>query len=67
MAQKLKTAIVFFKPGTMRPRKYHNINNLVKFARFCQDLGAYYINLYNIKDGKFEGREWLISNFKKKL
>jgi hypothetical protein len=65
MAQILKTAIVFFKPGTKRPRKYNNINNVVKFARFCQDLGAYYINYYNKKDGKFEGRKWLTSSFRK--
>jgi hypothetical protein len=67
MAKDLKTAIVFFKPGTKRPSKYRNINNVVKFACFCQDLGAWYINWYNPKDRKFEQRMWLISNFEKKL
>ena len=66
MAKDIKTAIVFFKPGTKRPRKYRNISNPLKFGDFCLKLGAWYINWYNPKDAKFERRTWLIRDFEKK-
>jgi len=66
MAKDLKTAIVFFKPGTKRPRKYRNISNVVKFGKFCQDLGAWYINWYDKRSAEFERRTWLIRDFEKK-
>lgn len=60
------SATIFFKPGTNRPRKYRNITNLRKFADFAAKSGAWYMNLYDQKTGKFEARKWLISNFEKK-
>lgn len=61
----LKNAIVFFKPGTKRPRKYRKISNALKFGQFCADAGAWYINWYDQLSGKFEGRTWLIRDFEK--
>ena len=66
MGKDLKTAIVFFKPGTKRPRKYRNISNAVRFGQFCANLGAWYINWYDPLTSKFERRTWLISDFEKK-
>lgn len=67
MAKNLKTAIVFFKPGTKRPRKYRNISNIEKFGQFCLKAGAWYINWYNPLDAKFERRTWLIRDFEKNI
>lgn len=66
MDKKYFTAIVFFKPGTKKPRKYHNIHNISNFAQFCIKSGAWYINWYDKKSREFERRTWLISDFKKK-
>jgi len=66
MSKKLKTAIVFFQPGTKRPRKYRNISNGLRFGEFCLSLGAWYINWYDKESGKFERRTWLIRDFEKK-
>ena len=65
MNKKLETAIVFFKPGTKRPRKYRNIASRLKFGQFCAGIGAWYINWYDKESAKFEGRTWLISDFRK--
>lgn len=67
MSKVLKNAIVFFKPGTKRPRKYRKITNPVKFGEFCLKSGAWYINWYDQQSGKFERRTWLISDFKKNM
>ncbi len=66
MAKDLKSATVFFKPNTNRPRKYRNISNALKFGQFAASLGAWYINWYDQQSGKFERRTWLIADFKKK-
>lgn len=66
MGKEYKTAIVFFKPGTKRPRKYRNIANRLKFSQFCINLGAWYINWYDKETKNFEDRTWLISDFQKK-
>jgi hypothetical protein len=66
MGKELKSATVFFKPNTHRPRKYRNISNPVKFGQFCASLGGWYINWYDQQSGKFDRRTWLISDFKKK-
>ena len=47
MAKDLKTAIVFFKPGTKRPRKYRNISNINSFYNFCIKINAAYFNTYD--------------------
>jgi len=65
MSKPLKTAIIFFKPGTKRPRKYRNINNIVKFGEFALKQGAWYINWYNKQTAEFERRTWLVSDFRK--
>ena len=65
MAKQLKTAIVFFKPGTKKPRKYRNISNLIKFAEFAIKEGAWYINWYDKESREFERRSWLIRDFEK--
>jgi hypothetical protein len=65
MAKELKTAIIFFKPGTKRPRKYRNISSALRFAEFALKSGAWYINWYDKESGKFERRSWLIRDFEK--
>jgi len=67
MNKKYETAIVFFQPGTKRPRKYRNIANRTKFGQFCLDLGAWYINWYDKETKKFECRTWLIRDFQKNM
>lgn len=60
MAIPLKSATIFFKPGTKRPRKYKNISTTISFTNWAKNQGAYYINWYDQKTGKFEFRKWLI-------
>lgn len=64
MSKQLKSATIFFKPGTKRARKYNNISTPHNFANFARRLGAYYVNWYDQQSGKFTGRTWLIE-FKK--
>lgn len=52
------SATVFFKPGTLRPRKYRNITQRQRFETYMANKGAYYVNYYNDK-GQFVGRVWL--------
>lgn len=65
MAIEIKSATIFFQPGTKRPRKYRKITNYTNFAEFALKSGAWYINWYDHKTGKFDRRTWLISDFKK--
>lgn len=66
MAKNLKSATIFFKPNTNRPRKYRNISNPIKFADFAAKAGAWYINWYDQGSGNFDRRTWLITDFRKK-
>ena len=58
MNNNLLTAIVFFKPGTKRPRKYRNIKNQLRFEGFVAAAGAYYVNYYD-QAKNFVGRKWI--------
>lgn len=60
MPIELKSATIFFKPGTKRPRKYRNISTQHSFTNWAKNAGAYYINWYDQKTGKFLFRKWLI-------
>lgn len=54
------TAIMFFPAFEQkRTRKYRNISNLPNFLNFALKEGAWYINLYNAQNGKFEGRKYV--------
>ena len=54
------TAILFFKPGTLRPRKYNNINNLFSFYKnVAEKSKCYYFNIYEKKSGIFVKRIWV--------
>lgn len=56
----LFTAIVFFKPEKqISPRKYRNIQNVNKLLKFCLNSGAWYVNLYDKRSGKFEARKYV--------
>jgi len=53
-------AIMFFPAFEQkRTRKYRNIANLPNFLKFALKEGAWYINLYNAKSGKFECRKYV--------
>ena len=57
---KLCTAIIFFKPETgIKPRKYRNINNVQNMLKFALKSGGWYVNIYDKRTKKFEGREYL--------
>lgn len=54
------TAILFFKPGSLRPRKYKNITNLNTFySNVAVKSNCYYFNLYEKKTGIFVKRFWV--------
>lgn len=58
------TAILFYPKNeaggwVKRPRKYRGITNLPNFLKFARLTGAEYLNLYDSRSRKFEGREWL--------
>jgi hypothetical protein len=55
MAQKLYTGIIFFKDA-QTPRKYRNILDLQSLSKFGKKIGAWYVNLYDKKSGKFDHR-----------
>jgi len=57
---KIKSATIFFQPGTKRPRKYRNIVTPHSFETFARRSGAWYINWYDQETGKFSGRKWLV-------
>jgi len=57
---KLFTAIIFFKPKTgITPRKYRNIKNVDNLLKFAFKSGGWYVNLYDKRTKKFEGREYV--------
>jgi hypothetical protein len=64
MSTPLKSATIFFQPGTKRPRKYRNISTPYSFESFARSSGAWYINFYDQATGKFTGRKWLVNNKK---
>ena len=54
------TAILFFKPGTLRPRKYRNINNILSFIKkVAVPSKCIYFNLYDKKSNNFIKRVYL--------
>ena len=57
--KKLYSATIFFTENRLRPRKYRNINNKEKFAKFAKNSQAIYINWYDQKTKIFENRQWL--------
>jgi hypothetical protein len=60
MNKKTYSAILFFKPGTLRPRKYKNISSVERFIKnVCIKDDCYYINLYDQNTGNFEKRIWI--------
>lgn len=59
MGKTIFSATVFFKPGTLKPRKYKNVSNPNNLNRNMRNKGAYYINYYDQKSGEFKGRTWL--------
>jgi hypothetical protein len=61
MATPLKSATIFFQPGTKRPRKYRNISTPYSFETYARKSGAWYINWYDQKTGQFSGRKWLVN------
>jgi len=46
MAKNLYTAIVFMLDNTPA-RKYRNINNIYRFATWCESIPAKYVNFYD--------------------
>jgi len=58
MTKEKFSATVFFRPGTLKPRKYRNITQLGRFEAYNRHKGAYYINYYN-ELGQFVRRVWL--------
>lgn len=46
MAKNLYTAIVFMIDNTPA-RKYRNINNIYRFATWCESIPAKYVNFYD--------------------
>ena len=57
-------AIIFFSPErAILPRKYRNITQLENFLIYAKKSGAWYVNLYNAKDRKFELRKYLKNDF----
>lgn len=58
MTKEKLSATVFFKPGTLKPRKYRNITQPKRFEAYMAAKDAYYINYYDAR-GQFKGRVWL--------
>lgn len=56
----LYTCIVFF-PSEMkrRPRKYRNVNNLLRFEQFVEKDHALYFNIYSKKTNEFLRRVYI--------
>lgn len=63
MGKILYTAIVFMVDKSP-PRKYHNIQNLITFAHFCETISADYFNLYEKSSKKYKSRIY-IEKYKK--
>jgi len=63
MSKQLFSATVFYKPGTLKPRKYRNISSRNRFEFNMAKTDAYYINYYDQQTKAFAGRIWL-KNFK---
>jgi len=55
MSKTIYTGIIFFQ-DTQTPRKYRNISNLEKLAKFGKKIGGWYVNLYDKESGKFDHR-----------
>jgi hypothetical protein len=54
------TAILFFNPGTLRPRKYRNVNNILSFYKnVAEPSKCLYFNLYDKKTTMFVKRVYL--------
>lgn len=49
MEKKLLSATIFYKPGTIRPRKYRNISRKENFVMFAKKTNGIYINFYDQK------------------
>lgn len=57
---KLFTCIVFFPDElARRPRKYRNINNLIRFERFVEKELALYFNVYSKQTNEFLRRVYI--------
>lgn len=65
MSKELFSATVFFKPGTLKPRKYRNISSKNRFEFNMSKLEPYYINYYDQHTKEFLYRKWM-QNFKPK-
>lgn len=60
MPKETYNAIIFFKPEkNLRPRKYRNVIDNNKFDQFLQQIGAWYVNLYQKKSGQFSHRKYV--------
>jgi hypothetical protein len=64
MSKELLSATVFFKPGTIKPRKYRNVSIPYTLVNKMSRIGAYYVNWYDQKTGVFLRRQWIV-DFKK--
>ena len=57
---KLYTCIIFFNPiSGIQPKKYRNINNPKKFARFAGAIGGIYFNVYLKENRRFQERIYI--------
>jgi len=57
---RLFTCIVFFPEElSRRPRKYRNINNLLRFERFVEKDQALYFNVYSKNTNEFIRRVYI--------
>jgi len=61
MSQKiLYSCIVFFLPDAgIRPRKYRNVNSLMRFEKFVTSMGGIYYNVYNKRTREFIERVYI--------
>jgi DUF2075 family protein len=59
MEKKLFSATIFFKPGTLRSRKYRNISNRINFVMFAKKADGIYINFYDQKTKEYLHRVYL--------
>ena len=58
MAKNLYTAIVFMLDNTPA-RKYRNINNIYRFATWCESIPAKYINFYDKQTKEYVQRIYI--------
>lgn len=60
MIKETFSTTIFFKPGSISPHKYRNVNDIEKLAAYCAKFGeVYYINCYCQKTKKFKKRVWI--------